>query len=451
MTIKELLEKRAGIFEKSKEILDKADKEKRGLTAEENGQVKAMYGEIDSLKAEIETRERGEQEEKDLRARAEAEEKALGQTRGRKTATTVGTDAPDGQSPEDMDLALRGWALGAGRATQEMLEATQRVGLNIAGKELHINFRRRNDADGKERVEVRSMSVGGREIRALAEGNTSAGGYSVPNEMMRAYTEIQKWFGAVRSSATIIQTDSGATLPWPTVDDTANTGEIVSEGGAVTTTADPLFGIVNLGAYKFGSKAVIVPVELLQDSFIQLPTYLGKALGTRIGRIQNTKFTVGTGTGEPNGIANAASLGKTATATNAFTFDEVIDLIHSVDPAYRPRAGFMIHDTIVAYARKLKDSQNRYLWEMSTQVGVPDRMLGYPVAVNNDMDSALTTAKKLLLFGELGQYLVRDAGPLVILRADELRILNHQSVFVCFQRSDGNLPATTAIRYLKLA
>lgn len=452
MTIKELLEQRAKHFEDSKKILDKADKEKRSLTSEERAECDRLFKAIDDLKAEVDTRTKAETEERSVRERVEAEERELAQSRGRQTTTSVRSES-DGPSQTDVDLAFRGWALGRGRATEAMLAAAQRVGLSVDGKELEIDWRRRRDERGAEIVEVRSLRVGGRgvELRALAAGTTSAGGYSVPNEMMRAYEEVQKWFGGVRVGATVIQTETGATLPWPTVDDTANTGEIVAESGAVTTTADPVFGIVNLGAHKFSSKAVIVPVELLQDSFIQLPTFLGQMLGRRVARIQNNKFTVGTGTGEPKGLADAAALGKTAAATNAFTFDEVIDLEHSVDPAYRPRSGFMLHDTIAAYARKLKDSQNRYLWEMSLQVGQPDRLFGYPVTINNDMDSALTTAKKVALFGEFSNYLVRDAGPLIILRADELRILNHQSVFVAFQRSDGNLPVTSSVRYLRLA
>lgn len=107
----------------------------------------------------------------------------------------------------------------------------------------------------------------------------------------------------------------------------------------------------------------------------------------------------------------AATSGKTASATNAFTFDEVIDLTHAVDVAYRsaPRAGFMMSDTVVAYARKLKDSNNQYVWSMSLQQGQPDRLLGYPVVINNDMSSTLGTEEKIILFGDLGKYVVGNA------------------------------------------
>jgi HK97 family phage major capsid protein len=292
------------------------------------------------------------------------------------------------------------------------------------------------------------------EMRALSVGTTTAGGASVPDEMMRAYWDAQKWFGRVRNVSTVLTTTAGAPLPVPTTDDTANTGEIVTEASAVTTTVDPTFGVLNLGAYKFSSKALIVSVELIQDSFINLPEYLGRKLGERIARVQNTKYTTGTGTGEPNGVQVAAALGKTAAATNAVTFDEVIDLMHATDVAYRdrPGSGFMMHDTVAAYLRKLKDSQNRYLWEMSLQSGQPDRIFGKPVYINNDMDSALTTAKRLLLFGDFNAYHVREVGNTpTILRADELRILNHQVVFLAFARSDGGLAEANAVRYLRTA
>ena len=98
--------------------------------------------------------------------------------------------------------------------------------------------------------------------------------------------------------------------------------------------------------------------------------------------------------------------------------DEIIDLKHSVDPAYRlsPSCAFMMHDSTMATVRKLKDSQSRYLWELSTIAGEPDRLDGFPVIVNNDMASALTTGQKLVLFGDFRAYHIQDAGPVVLIR-----------------------------------
>jgi HK97 family phage major capsid protein len=95
-----------------------------------------------------------------------------------------------------------------------------------------------------------------------------------------------------------------------------------------------------------------------------MESLLADLLGERLGRLANTQLTTGTGTSAPNGIITASSLGKTAASSTAVTSDELIDLIHSVDPAYRqsPKVAFMFNDLTLAAIRKLKDGQNNYLW-----------------------------------------------------------------------------------------
>jgi HK97 family phage major capsid protein len=74
---------------------------------------------------------------------------------------------------------------------------------------------------------------------------------------------------------------------------------------------DITFGVVNIGAFKFSSKLVLVSRELLQDSAFNIMEYIAKALGDRTGRIKNKKYTIGVGTTEPKGLIPAATLGKT--------------------------------------------------------------------------------------------------------------------------------------------
>jgi len=408
--VRELREKRAKLHEDAKAILKAAADEKRELTAEERTKVDAIDADIDALKGDVDRLER-----------ADAVEKQLSESRGRRVDPIVTGDARP-----DPNLALRAWALGE-NASDEMRAAAAAYGINVSSKEL--------------------------DVRALSVGTTTAGGNAVADEMMRSYMEILKWYGRVESVATVVNTTTGATLPWPTVDDTSNTGRLLTEGTGATTTTDPSVGVINLASYKFSSDAVIVSMEALQDVSFNLAAYLGSALATRIGRIKNTYFTTGTGTSQPGGVQVKASLGKTAAATNAITLDEVIDLFHSVDIAYRsaPSAAFMMNDAVAAYARKLKDSNNQYLWQMAVQAGQPDRLFGVPVIINNDCDSAFSTNKRLVLFGDFSKYVVRNAGALQVGRSDDLYFLNHQSVFLGVQRSDGNLVDTTAVKYLRTA
>lgn len=412
MDAKELITERVKLYEDNKALLDSA---KGTLTGEQEAEFNKRDARITEIKRTLDAIEK-----------QAIEERALGESRGRHTETTVAKVEIENTRAQDAHLAFRAWAKGP-EANEDEANAAGRLGLNFRRREL--------------------------EMRALSSVTATQGQASIPDELMRSYVDVQKWFGRVRNLAEVFPTDTGAPLPIPTTDDTSNTGEIVLDGGAITTTADPTFGLVTLGAFKYSSKAIIVPWELIQDSNINLAAYLGGKMGERIGRKQNTDFTAGAGTTLPFGVQVQAALGKTAAATNAITWDEVIDLFHSVDIAYRnrPNSAFMMHDTIAAYLRKLKDSQNRYLWEMSLQAGLPDRAFGQPVIINNDQDSALSTNKRLVLYGDFNAYKIRDAGAVQVLRADELRILNGQVVFLAFQRSDGNLADTTAVRYLRTA
>src|SRR5262249_1198337 len=152
-------------------------------------------------------------------------------------------------------------------------------------------------------------------------------------------------------------------LPIPTVNDTANVGEIINENSAVNQ-QDVAFGQLVLGAFKYSSKMILVSVELLQDNAINLAAFLGDALGTRIGRITNTHFTVGAGTRLPKGLVVAAASGKVGLTgqTTSVIFDDLVDLEHSVDPSYRQGARFMFHDKTLAALKKIKDTQGRPLF-----------------------------------------------------------------------------------------
>lgn len=462
MTIKERIALRAKHHEDCKAIWEKADKEKRNLTPEERQTVKSLNDQITAEQAAIDADTVAQEEERDLRAAYQAREQHLSESRGRQTQTELGSDGAAPPTDQERDLAFRAWALGKD-ATPEMRAAAARLGVDATRSYIDMVSIRSVDADGRvtrsylpaqcdahgNYKETRSAI----EKRALSSGTTTAGGDSIPTAMMQRYTELKKWFARIDELADVINTENGQNMPWPTVTDTANSARVLGEGTTATTTTDPTFSKITLGAFKLSSDAVAVPWELLMDSFMDLSGWLGEALGRRIGRKRNALFTVGAGTTEPKGIIVSAATGKTAGLTNAFTMDETIDLEHSVDPAYRPLpgTGWMCHDTIAAFLRKLKDGSGRYYWEPSLQVGQPDRFRGYPVYINNDMASALTTAQKVLAFGNVKQaFVVRNAGSQRFIRDESIFVKEHMTYFEALERVDSNTVDTTAFKVLAL-
>lgn len=293
-----------------------------------------------------------------------------------------------------------------------------------------------------------------REIRATMSTTTgSEGGYTVQTEVAQRVVDALKAFGGMRAAADVIRTEMGNDMSFPTSDGTAEVGELIAQN-TTATAADPTFGTVSLVAYKFSSKIVAIPFELLQDSQIDVAAFVEGRLTQRIGRITNQMFTTGTGTAQPRGVVTGATLGKTGTTgqTTTVIFDDLVDLVHSVDPAYRaaPRVRWMMNDASLKVIRKLKDSQNRPVFlpgydGLGGAMG--DSLLGYPVTVNQDVATMAANAKSIL-FGDFGQYLIRDVMAPTLFRFEDSAYAKLGQVgFLMWHRAGGQLLDTAAVKY----
>lgn len=303
----------------------------------------------------------------------------------------------------------------------------------------------------EERAALRA-GIAPKEARAQTVGTPAAGGYTVPTELSNQIIKSMKAWGPMYDEdiCTAMNTSAGNPIDIPTIDDTSVPVAKHTEAGAVTDDggSDAIFGKKTLNAYAFDTEWVKFSWELAQDSIFNFEALLGDLLGQRLGRRANTELTIGDGVDDPNGIVTASSLGKTATATAAITYDEIIDLVHSVDPAYRgsPKVRFMFNDSTLGALRKLKDAENRYIWSAGdVQNGVPGSILGYRYSINQAMDS-LAAAKKVMLFGDFGKYFVRKVGGVVMFVARE-RFAPDIGLLGLI-RLDGELGDTAAVKHL---
>lgn len=291
---------------------------------------------------------------------------------------------------------------------------------------------------------------------AQSTGVDSEGGYLVPRDFSGILLEKLKTFGGVRAVANVQRTESGRTIDWPTVDETAEEGELVGES-AEAGDGDIVFGTTSIGAYKYSSKVVTVPIELIQDQAVgDLEGFINRALTTRLGRITNKHFTIGTGVNQPKGIVVASTEGKVGLAgqTTSVTYDDLVDLEHSVDPAYRREGpGWMFHDTTLKVLKKLKDQDGRPLWRPGITGGDPADVLGYGYTINQDMAQMAANAKSIL-FGDFSKYLVRDVMQVTLFRfTDSVYTKKGQVGFLAWMRADGDLidASGEAIRHYKNA
>lgn len=295
----------------------------------------------------------------------------------------------------------------------------------------------------------------------------SEGGYTVQTLVAKEFIDLLKAYGYMRKVASRVATENGADLSYPTSDGTAEVGELVAQN-ATAAAADATFGVRALNTYKFGSKIFAVPIELLQDSQIDVQAMVFQRARDRIGRIANQHFSgsttaIGTGTGMPFGLANAASVGKTGTTgqTTTIIYDDLVDMVDSLDAAYldvpittpqEPTAapGWMFSQTLRRVIRKIKDTAGRPIWTPSYDeglaAGTPDMLLGYPVYINNDMPTPAANAKSLA-FGNLHKYLIRDAMDVKLFRFDDSAYMSKGQIgFLAWARCGGNLMDVNSVK-----
>jgi HK97 family phage major capsid protein len=420
MNLKAIRERRAALGETIKGLAVLVEKENRNFTEEESAKWNAANAEYDELgkRAEVLARADG------LDAESAKLKPDSFRSEGKQKQKLV---RPTGEALEEARaLCLSAWVTSGKNQelSRAQVKACRAMGFNPHNPNLTVNLPKPE-----------------KEQRVLAVGTATAGGNTVPQGFINNLERAMRAYDGVRAVANVMRTDSGNLMPWPTTNDTANVGVLVAENATLTdANADPTFGVVNFSAFKYSSQIIRVPTELIEDSAFDMANELGSMCGERIGVVQNTNFTTGTGTGQPQGIVTGAVAGVTAASATAIAVDDILNLQHSVSPAYRsdPTCAFMMHDSTLNVVRRLKDGQGRFMYEDPID-GQPPRLHGRPVAINMAMATTIAATAISILFGPMRYYKIRDVNQLTLLRLDERYAELGQVGFVALLRSDGRV------------
>ncbi|MEW6473440.1 MAG: phage major capsid protein [Actinomycetota bacterium] len=366
-----------------------------------------------------------------------------------------GRDMTDEEAERAADLTSK---IEAAQAKAEI--RSKAAGLvTVTNKVVPVSFAAPKSDDTLERAFEHYMRTGQAnsdlvELRAQGKGTDSAGGYLVPPGFRQKLVERLKAFGGIAAEAEEIRTDNGETVEYPTVDDTANSGEIVAEHGTFAAGADVTFGTKSLPTYKYmaggaSNLPIKVSVELLQDSAFDVESFLVKALATRIHRAQSAHWATGTGTGQPEGLFVGGSSGLTLASASTVTHDELVSIVHNVDPEYRNLGNckWVMNDATLEVIRKLKDSDGRPLyWNGSNDMGseLKGTLLGYPVVIDQGAPTFAVNAE-VLAFGDIREgYVIRRVNDIQIVVLNELYAPNGQVGFMAWTRAGGHVQNANA-------
>ncbi len=438
-----LMEKRAQTF-KDAHVLINTEVQ----TAETRAQATTMLADVDVMSADIAQIQRADKLAVELAA---------------KTGAIQSENRAENKTAEEYRSAYSEWLLkgktgsrGAckGGATPEMiakLDATQHAFRNMS-------------------QEQRDQQAGTQSI-TYTEG--TQGGYFVPAGFVQDIDVATKAYANLLdgTSIRVMETATGNVLPYPTSNDTNEAWTLLSEttqiqvGGSTANyptvgtapAANPgnvLASQVVFGAYKGSTGLIRVSLELMQDSAFSLEVFLKEAFAVRLGRGYEYYLTLGSGTNAPHGlipaiVSSGASLvtavGSKAndgvagnTGVNSIGYQDIVNLIHSVDPSYRRNAKLMFSDLTLAHLKTRVDGFGRPLWVPSVREGEPDRLGGYEYVINQSFPN-IGASQNVIAFGAFDKFIARKVRDLSIARLDE-RFADYGEVgYVGFSRIDSRL------------
>jgi HK97 family phage major capsid protein len=386
--IRQQVEARAKAWEEAKALLDSAAAEKRDLSGEENQTYDRIMADLDQRSSVIET----------MNAQAERENRAAEAMKGFESQVKPAMSVPAIDEAELIRSLARG--------------------------------------------EIRSHSF---EKRDVTKGSTGA---PVPTSFYDQVILLARTIGPMLETSTVINTAGGENLQIPSLA-TYSTGTVSSEA-ALIGESDPTFNAFKtLGAYKY-SFLTQISREMVEDSGVDITSFLATQTGNAIGFAVNGGLTTGTGTTQPNGIVTTAGSGITGGTgvSGAFTADNLIDLVYSVDTAGRmlPGTGFQMNSKSIGAVRKLKDTAGNYVFSPALSADKRDLLLGYEIYENPAMADPAVSAKSVI-FGHLPSYYVRQVGGLRLDRSDDYAFQNDLITFRATMRVDGNLIQTSHVKY----
>lgn len=294
-------------------------------------------------------------------------------------------------------------------------------------------------------MRVGRNNVGAQILNALEVGTATEGGNIVPTDLDSMLIEYLQDHNEFRQYITVLQTGADRDFP---IESTLGSAAWTAEEAAYNE-SDPAFGKITLSAHKL-TRIVKVSEELVMDSIFPLMPYLARNFGKAFGLAEETAIVAGTNSGQPNGFNVAATTGKTAAGATAITAAELIDLYHSLARPYRRNAIFTMADATLSAIRKLVDSNGQFIWQPGLQAGQPDRLLGKPVISSTAMP-AMTSGLDSVSFGDLSHYYLVERGARQAQVLTELYAGTGQIGYRMFERIDGDLVDTNAVKNLTQA
>jgi len=427
-----LLAERAKIVADQRAMLDKAEEEKRDLTADENINYENMDKEVERLTRDIE-REKTEERRGVLQDR---ERIINGPFEGGDVRSMLYSSGP--LTPHE------GPNYGADFEMRDV-----RYGKNPENREAFRNYLRFGQA-----------AINAGEFRALQADSDSAGGYLVlPLEMSSQIIKAMDNEVFIRRLATVIPCPKAESLGVPSLDNDPADPSWTAEIKAVDEDSTMSFGKRELTPHP-AARLIKVSNKLIRAGWLDPEKIVSERLVYKFAVVEENGFLNGSGSNQPMGVFTAAEPGfgistardvSTGNTATSFTTDGLIEAFFALKAPYRKKATWIFHRDTVKKIRKLKDGEGNYVWQLGLTADKPDTILGSVYHESEYCPNTFTTGKYVGIVGDFTHYWIADALNMQLQRLVELYAATNQVGFIGRIECDGQPVLEEAFARVTLA
>ncbi len=274
---------------------------------------------------------------------------------------------------------------------------------------------------------LRRGEQAGVELKSFSGASGPEGGFAVPQEIDALIGATLKDISPIRSIATVVQTGTAGYRKLVTTGGTPS-GWVSETAGRPETDTPDFNEIAPPSGELYANPAA--SQAMLDDAAFDVESWLADEIAREFAQAEGAAFVGGSGVNQPRGFLNATVTDESddvrafgalqyvpSGASGSFDSEDVlVDLVHTLRPAYRQGASFVMNSSTLAHIRKFKTADGAFLWQPSLANGQPATLLGYPVVEAEDMPDIAADSLSIAFGNFRAGYLIAERSATSILR-----------------------------------
>ena len=293
-------------------------------------------------------------------------------------------------------------------------------------------------------VAFKDMLHTGMPQKALRRGSAGSGNFIVPDTFEQKLVKGLAEKSVLRKLCTVLKTNTTMRIPTIIADGEATW---IPENEPVQF-SEAVYGEIVLDAYKLAHK-VIVSDEMLEDAQFDVEDYIRQLFVESVSAAEELALFIGDGNGKPTGLLHQASTGWVSEKAGDITYDDILNLIHSVKSPYRKNAVLVMSEDAITKLLSIIHYHGDSPWDVSLKDGTTKTLFGYPVYTTNYLDRVLPGTKPVL-FGDFSYFWIGERGKRSVKRLIERYADTGQVAYITTERIDAKLVLPEAIKSLEI-